>query len=74
MCSGVVKDTQQRLRVPTPQQLLLVFPDHRAWEWRDRPLAVFGRKHHGYALALALLNWSKDLVLLRTDNELLIIR
>ena len=40
-----------------------------AWEWRDRPLAVYGRKRHGYALALALLNWSKDLVLLTNGRS-----
>ena len=40
-----------------------------AWEWRDRPLAVFGRKRHGYALASALLNWSKDLVLLTNGHS-----
>jgi thioredoxin reductase len=34
------------------------------WEARDLPLAVYGRGHHGFALALGLLNWSKDLVLL----------
>src|ERR1700736_341330 len=37
------------------------------WEWRDQPLAAYGRTRHGYALALALLNWSKDLVLV-TDG------
>ena len=40
-----------------------------AWEWRDRPLAVYGRKRHGFALALALLNWSKDLVLLTNGHS-----
>lgn len=38
------------------------------WEWRDQPLAVYGRKHHGYALARGLLNWSEDVVLL-TDGR-----
>ncbi|MGI8744114.1 MAG: NAD(P)/FAD-dependent oxidoreductase [Bryobacteraceae bacterium] len=38
------------------------------WEWRDQPLAIYGRKQHGYALACALLNWSKDIVLL-TDGS-----
>lgn len=37
------------------------------WEWRDQPLAVYGRKRHGYALAIALLNWSRDVVLV-TDG------
>jgi thioredoxin reductase len=37
------------------------------WEWRDQPLAAYGRERHGYALAVALLNWSKDLVLV-TDG------
>lgn len=34
-----------------------------AWEWRDQPLAVFGRGEAGTALALALTVWSDDLVL-----------
>jgi thioredoxin reductase len=33
------------------------------WEWRDQPLAVYGRKRHGYALAVAILDWSKDVIL-----------
>ncbi|MDQ2948505.1 MAG: NAD(P)/FAD-dependent oxidoreductase [Acidobacteriota bacterium] len=40
-----------------------------AWEWRDRPLAVYGRKRHGFALALALLNWSKDIVLVTNGHS-----
>ncbi len=40
-----------------------------AWEWRDRPIAVYGRKRHGYALATALLNWSKDLVLVTNGRS-----
>ncbi|HVK38008.1 MAG TPA: NAD(P)/FAD-dependent oxidoreductase [Candidatus Kapabacteria bacterium] len=34
------------------------------WEARDMPLAVYGRARHGFSLALGLLTWSKDLVLL----------
>jgi thioredoxin reductase len=33
------------------------------WEVRDKPLAVYGKGRHGYALALGLLTWSHDLVL-----------
>jgi thioredoxin reductase len=34
-----------------------------AWEWRDQPLAVYGRAEAGMALALALTVWSDDVVL-----------
>jgi thioredoxin reductase len=34
-----------------------------AWEWRDQPLAVYGRAEAGTALALALTVWSDDVVL-----------
>lgn len=34
-----------------------------AWEWRDQPLAVYGRGEPGTALALALTVWSDDVVL-----------
>jgi thioredoxin reductase len=38
------------------------------WEWRDRPLAVYGRGDgKGAGLALMLLQWSSDVVLL-TDG------
>ena len=33
------------------------------WEWRDQPIAIFGRGEDGSALALALTVWSEDLVL-----------
>jgi thioredoxin reductase len=33
------------------------------WEWRDQPIAIFGRGEEGFALALALTVWSDDLVL-----------
>lgn len=33
------------------------------WEWRDQPLAVYGKKQHGHALALSLKNWSQDVAL-----------
>jgi thioredoxin reductase len=34
-----------------------------AWEWRDQPLAVYGRGEPGTALALGLTVWSDDVVL-----------
>lgn len=34
-----------------------------AWEWRDQPLAVYGRGESGLALALGLTVWSDDVVL-----------
>jgi thioredoxin reductase len=34
-----------------------------AWEWRDQPLAVYGRAEPGTALALGLTVWSDDMVL-----------
>jgi thioredoxin reductase len=33
------------------------------WEWRDHPLAVYGRGEAGSALALGLTVWSDDVVL-----------
>jgi thioredoxin reductase len=33
------------------------------WEWRDRPVAVYGSGEEGSALALGLTVWSRDLVL-----------
>lgn len=33
------------------------------WEWRDQPLAVYGRGEKGSSLALMLTLWTKDLVL-----------
>ena len=34
-----------------------------AWEWRDRPLAVYGGPEHGPGLALSLTPWSADVLL-----------
>jgi thioredoxin reductase len=34
-----------------------------AWEWRDQPIAIYGRGEEGLALALGLTVWSDDLVL-----------
>jgi thioredoxin reductase len=34
-----------------------------AWEWRDQPIAIYGRSDEGFALALGLTVWSNDLVL-----------
>jgi thioredoxin reductase len=33
------------------------------WEWRDQPVAVYGAGKHGYELALSLLTWTCDIVL-----------
>jgi thioredoxin reductase len=33
------------------------------WEWREQPIAIYGRGEEGYSLALALTVWSHDLVL-----------
>ena len=33
------------------------------WEWRDQPLAVYGKGEKGSGLALMLTLWSKDVVL-----------
>ncbi len=33
------------------------------WEWRDQPIAVFGRGKSGYLLSQRLLNWSSNVVL-----------
>ncbi len=33
------------------------------WEWRERPLAVYGRGDSGAGLTATLSNWSRDLVL-----------
>jgi thioredoxin reductase len=32
------------------------------WEWRDRPIAVFGRGRSAASLALGLRTWSRDIV------------
>ena len=37
------------------------------WEMRDQPLAVYGRGHKVHGLALSLLSWSRDLVVV-TDG------
>lgn len=33
------------------------------WEWRDQPLAVYGRGEPGKGMALEMTGWSRDLVL-----------
>ena len=33
------------------------------WEWRDQPLAVYGRGDEGHGTALGLTVWSRDVVL-----------
>lgn len=38
------------------------------WEWRDRPLAVYGRGKSAAGLASKLTNWSRDIVLC-TDGD-----
>jgi len=37
------------------------------WEWRDRPIASYGREQQGAVLALSLSQWSRD-VLVCTDG------
>jgi thioredoxin reductase len=32
------------------------------WEWRDQPIASYGREEHGAVLALSLSVWSRDIV------------
>jgi thioredoxin reductase len=34
-----------------------------AWEWREQPIAIYGRAEEGSALALGLTIWTGDLVL-----------
>jgi thioredoxin reductase len=34
------------------------------WEWRDKPIAVFGRGKSGFVLSQRLLQWSSDVVLI----------
>lgn len=33
------------------------------WEWRDQPLAIYGRGEQGKGMALEMTGWSRDLVL-----------
>ena len=33
------------------------------WEFRDQPIAIYGRANHGSGLALELTGWSRDLIL-----------
>jgi len=37
------------------------------WEWRDQPIASYGREEHGAVLALSLSQWSRN-VLVCTDG------
>lgn len=39
------------------------------WEWRDQPVAVYGRRQHGHALALSLHHWTKDVVLVTNGQS-----
>jgi thioredoxin reductase len=32
------------------------------WEWRDQPIASYGREEHGATLALGLSVWSRDVI------------
>lgn len=34
-----------------------------AWEWRDQPIAIYGRGEQGHGMALSLTVWTDDLVL-----------
>lgn len=38
------------------------------YEWRDQPIAAYGDEARGVGLALALLNWSPDLVVCTDDG------
>ena len=33
------------------------------WEYRDQPIAIYGRGERGYGLSLELIGWSRDVVL-----------
>lgn len=33
------------------------------WEWRDQPVAIYGKGRSGFILAQRLLNWTSDVVL-----------
>jgi thioredoxin reductase len=39
------------------------------WEWRDQPVAVWGRGEHGPGLAETLTLWTRDLLLCTDGNE-----
>ncbi len=39
------------------------------WEWRDAPIAVYGPDHRAAKLAVELLTWSRDLVLITDGHE-----
>ena len=39
-----------------------------AWDFRDQPIAVYGRGRRGHGLAMEMLGWTKELVLC-TDGE-----
>ena len=41
-----------------------------AWEWRDRPLAVYGDPESAPGLALTLTSWSSDIVVCTDGREL----
>jgi thioredoxin reductase len=40
------------------------------WEWRDAPLAAYGHDHRAAKLALELLGWSRDVVVIIDGHEL----
>jgi thioredoxin reductase len=64
LATGVVDELPE---IPGLEQLYGTSVHHcpycDAWEWRDQPLAVYGRGEEGPGLALALTVWSRDVVL-----------
>jgi thioredoxin reductase len=69
LATGVVDDLPP---IPGLAELYGVSVHHcpycDAWEWRDQPMAVYGRGETGVGLALGLTVWTSDLVLC-TDGE-----
>lgn len=69
LATGVVDDLP---RIPGLQELYGLSVHHcpycDAWEWRDQPVAVYGRGEVGSGLALGLTVWTSDIVLC-TDGE-----
>ncbi len=72
LATGVI---DQRPDVPGLEELYGKSVHHcpycDGWEWRDRPLVVYGRGKSAAGLASKLTNWSRDLVLCSDgDTEL----
>ena len=69
-CKKILLATGMRDQLPRLEGLTELYgtsvhhcPYCDGWEWRDRPLAAYGRGRHGLGLALSLKGWSKDVVL-----------